>query len=145
MGRKNEWAENVISMGSFIENFILPYLGTSLDDDKLMILNNDLSHLDLDELALPGVKRIGDKDITKYTPGEVIGVRAKGYLHKGYETHYYLRPFSLMYKNNNILLDNTEVNYSYTCEDYVKEDDGLTGEERYRLKKQKREERRKKR
>jgi hypothetical protein len=136
MGRNKESYENTISIGLFIENYILPYLNTSLDAEKLSSINDNLSHLDLDELGLPGVKRIADKDKSKYRPGEIIAVKAKGYLHKGYEVHYYLRPFDLLTKNSgdyitsirdNVLLFDKEDNE--TCEERIH------GEEKYKQRK----------
>ena len=49
-------------------------------------------NLDLDELNIPGVKRIGDEEALHYNVSDVILVGAKGYKHKGYEVHGYLRP-----------------------------------------------------
>lgn len=91
MGRKDLFNYNYISMAEFLSEYVLPIVGTkATGNDKAKFTT--LSHLDLDELNIPGVKRIGDEEALHYNVSDVILVGAKGYKHKGYEVHGYLRP-----------------------------------------------------
>lgn len=142
---RNKSLDEAISVSKFIDNYILPFIGGYLTDDKKVFMNNKMSHLDLTELNIPGVKRIPDECKSKYTNGEIIAVKAKGINHKGIEVHYYLRPQFVMQEEiikGNIIKDYTDGDY---LDDYAvtsggyKKENTLTGEEKYKqrmLKKQ---------
>ena len=142
---RNKNLDEAISVSKFIDNYILPFIGGYLTDDKKVFMNNKMSHLDLTELNIPGVKRIPDECKSKYKNGEIIAVKAKGMNHKGTEVHYYLRPQLVMQKEitkGTIIKDYNDGDYlddyAVTSGGYMKENT-LTGEEKYKqrmLKKQ---------
>ena len=95
MGKKDLFNFNFVSMTDFLSEYVLPIVGGEVtENDKVKF--STLSHLDLDELNLPGVKRVSDEEALHYNMGEVILVEAKGFKHKGYEVHGYLRPFNVI-------------------------------------------------
>lgn len=111
MGRKKFEKCYYVEMADFLTQYVFPLAGDyefQYDEDGNIVERDDqgelkydydklkgLSHLDLDELNIPGVKRVGDDD-NYYNFDELILVAAPGYKHKGKEIHPYLRPFNVL-------------------------------------------------
>ncbi len=85
---------SVVSVEVFLNDYVLPYYGSRITSDEMITKLKNCSHLDLDELEIPGVKRCSDE--YALTNPSIILVGAKGRGHKGYEIHGYYRPFDLM-------------------------------------------------
>ena len=98
MGREKLQNYDFITITEFINDYVLSVIGDNrlTGNQKAQMVN--MSHLDLDELNLPGVKRIGDADALHYSMSDVILVGAKGRNHRGFEVHGYLRPFNVLKK-----------------------------------------------
>ena len=94
-----------IEMAEFLTEYVLPYVSNSLpefDEEGNYLINEldvdkikGLSHLDLEELNIPGVQRVDDFD-NYYNFNELILVAAPGRNHKGKEIRQYLRPFNVL-------------------------------------------------
>ncbi len=94
MNYKDVNRRNIVSVEVFLNDYVLPYYGSRITSDEMINKLKNCSHLDLDELEIPCVKRCSDEEAI--TNPSVIFVEAKGRGHRGLEVHGYYRPFDLM-------------------------------------------------
>jgi len=87
---------NIVSVEDFLNDYVLPYYGGRITSNEMLDKLKNCSHLDLDELEIPCIKRCSDEDAI--TNPSIVLVGAKGRGHRGYEIHGYYRPFDLIKK-----------------------------------------------
>ena len=94
MNIKDVNRRNIVSVEVFLNDYVLPYYGSRITSNEMINKLKNCSHLDLDELGIPCIKRCSDE--YAITDPTIILVGAKGMGHRGYEVHGYYRPFDLL-------------------------------------------------